>query len=123
MQPHHYIALSFLAAVGWAFLVLVRQSPDDAESGTLIGQVSPQEDAFQHGAGPQTNGAPVSNPERPAKHFIVACSHCCRVKGSDGQPVRVGDELRVSHGLCPDCARAWEEEAAQLTSAATVQTA
>lgn len=55
----------------------------------------------------------------PAKHFVCACMHCHHVTRSEGQPVRVGDELRVSHGICPACLKAWEEEAARLTSAAT----
>lgn len=115
MQAHHYIALGFIAALGWAFLVLVRKSPDDKASGTLIGQVSPAEDALHH----HPDGGCKPPAPWPAKHFVCACMHCHHVTRSDGQPVRVGDELRVSHGICPACQKQWEEEAARLTSAAT----
>ena len=115
MQLHHLIAGSFLLSLLWAFLVLTRKSPDDAASGTLIGQVSLAEDALHH----DPDGGCKPPAPWPARHFIVACSHCGRVTGSDGHPVRIGDTLRVSHGICSECAKEWEAEAARLTSAAT----
>ena len=61
---------------------------DDRAAGVLIGQIDPI--------------APAPEPW-PAKHFLVACMYCHHVTCSDSQPVRVGDELRVSHGICPAC--------------------
>jgi len=41
----------------------------------------------------------------PAKHFISACMYCHHVTVVHGGKanIRVGDELRVSHGICDRC--------------------
>ena len=63
---------------------------------------------------------PLSTPTWPASHFVVVCCQCHHVKASAGRPVRIGDTLRVSHGLCPRCAKHEREQLLahpQLTAA------
>lgn len=51
----------------------------------------------------------------PAKHFLSACMYCHRVTRTDNpaHPIRIGDDLRVSHGICPACMAAKHPEVAQ----------
>lgn len=63
---------------------------DDAAAGVQIGPISHLP-------------SPNSSPAWPAKHFLAVCMYCHHVTRSDSHPVRVGDELRVSHGICPAC--------------------
>lgn len=68
-------------------LMLLRRSPDDAESGVSLGP-----------------DAPAPAPP-PASHFVAACMFCHRVLRGEPITVRAGDVLRVSHGICPECER------------------
>ena len=87
-----------------------RHDPDDAAAGVSLG-------VARH-SNVETPAAPASTSECratwPAKHFISACMYCHRVTraGRHAEPIRVGDELRVSHGICPACMAAKHPEVA-----------
>ena len=83
---------------------------DDRAAGVRFGQVSPEEDAFQH--------ALRAVPAWPTKHFVSTCMYCHHVTRSDAHPVRVGDELRVSHGICPRCMASKHPEVAHVAELA-----
>lgn len=102
MQPHHYIALACLAALGWAFLVLVRRSPDDAESGTLIGQVSRDEDAFHH-AGPQTADLGPQTIAPPHQILLRRCGWCHALQGEQAVVIFPSATFAITDGICPAC--------------------
>lgn len=91
-HPIELIAYTVAILVAIAFSLWIASlwldRSDDRAAGVLIGQIAPI--------------APAPEPW-PAKHFLAACMYCHHVTRSDSQPVRVGDELRVSHGICPAC--------------------
>ena len=109
MHLHHFILAIFCLACLWAYCVLTRRTdPDDRASGTQIGQLSHEEDAFHH----QPNG---HSPELTR----VVCMTCGRVRCADKQwrparevcrPEDYGLTVQTSHGYCPRCADAAHAE-------------
>lgn len=101
MQPHHYIALSFLCAIGWGLLVLCRRrDPDDHASGTLIGQVSSEEDSFHHGGGPPTAD---HGPLTATTLLLRRCGWCRSMQGEEPVLVMPGTTVEFTDGICPAC--------------------
>ena len=86
------VALAFSLWIGSLWL----DRRDDDAAGINLGQISHEEDSFQHATAP----APW-----PSKHFISACMYCHHVTVVHGGKanIRVGDELRVCHGICDRC--------------------
>ena len=87
-----FLVLTFFA-YRWLF-----SRADDEAAGVLLG---PETLSLDDASGRAALRA--ASPAWPAKHFISSCMYCHHVTRSDAAPVRVGDELRVSHGICPRC--------------------
>lgn len=109
MNTDTLIALLVFAAVLiplslWIGFGTKRPSSIDRAAGVHFGQVSPEEDAFQH------------QPDGPTPHLLASqCMTCRAILCVDRcwlpeslVPLPAG--CNVSHGLCPRCERAAQEE-------------